>query len=72
MQRTTKKITVTDVINVMTKTGDVLNKQWEKNKDLKTVQASISAYGTAISAAKAQLIYKKLTGNPDSIEFFSE
>lgn len=61
---------VTDVINTMTGVGDTLKKAWEKNKDLKTIQTAISAYGVAIGAAKGQLIYKKLTGNPDSIKFF--
>jgi len=56
----------------MTGVGDTLNKQWEDSKDLKVCDLSIKAYSAAISAAKAQLIYKKLTGAPDEIEFLKK
>jgi len=69
MQKQSKKINVTNVIDTMSTVGDTLNTAWVKNKDLKTIQTAIQAYGTAVSAAKAQLIYKKLTGDPSSIEF---
>ena len=72
MQKSKKKITVSDVIERMTDVGDTLNKQWETSKDLKVCDLSIKAFSTAISAAKAQLIYKKLTGNPDEIEFLKK
>lgn len=72
MQNKKKKITVTDVINTMTDVGETLNKQWEDSKDLKVCDLSIKAYSTAISASKAQLIYKKLTGAPDEIEFLKK
>jgi hypothetical protein len=72
MQKSKKKITVSDVIERMTDVGDTLNKQWEESKDLKVCDLSIKAFSTAISAAKAQLIYKKLTGNPDEIEFLKK
>jgi hypothetical protein len=61
---------VTDVIAVTQNIGDTLATQFEKSKDLKVAQISLSAYKTAIGAAKAQVIYKKLTGNPQSINFF--
>jgi hypothetical protein len=41
-----------------------------KNNSRVVAQGALSAYKTAIGAAKAQLIYKKLTGTPTSIEFF--
>jgi len=72
MQKSKKKITVSDVIEKMTDVGDTLNKQWEESKDLKVCDLSIKAFSTAISAAKAQLIYKKLTGNPDEVEFLKK
>ena len=65
-----KTSTVTDVISVTQKIGDTLANQFNKSKDLKVAQISLSAYKTAINGAKAQVIYKKLTGNPDSISFF--
>ena len=65
-----KTVDVTDVIKVTQEIGDVLSSQYHISKDLKVAQGALSAYKTAISAAKAQLIYKKLTGTPASIEFF--
>ena len=44
---------------------------FEKNKDLKVANLSLNAYRTAISGAKAQLVYKKLTGTPGEIPFLS-
>jgi hypothetical protein len=50
--------------------GDKLATKFNEQKDLKVAQISLSAYKTAINAAKAQVIYKKLTGNPNAISFF--
>jgi hypothetical protein len=61
---------VTGIIEVTQQIGDTLATKFNKSNDLKVAQISLSAYKTAISAAKAQVIYKKLTGSPDSIEFF--
>jgi hypothetical protein len=69
MAKTVKTQTVTDVINVTRDMGDQLNNMFQKNKDLKVAALALSGYKTAINAAKAQVIYKKLTGNPGSIEF---
>ena len=60
----------TDVINVTRDMGDQLNNMYQKNKDLKVAALALSGYKTAVNTAKAQVIYKKLTGNPESIEFF--
>jgi hypothetical protein len=69
MAKTIKTVGVTDVINVTRDMGDQLNNMFQKNKDLKVAALALSGYKTAINAAKAQVIYKKLTGNPESIEF---
>jgi len=69
MAKTVKTQTVTDVINVTRDMGDQLNNMYQKNKDLKVAALALSGYKTAIQAAKTQVIYKKLTGNPGSIEF---
>ena len=61
---------VTDVIAVTQKIGDALATKFDSGKDLKVAQVSLSAYKTAIGAAKAQVIYKKITGNPEAIKFF--
>jgi hypothetical protein len=65
-----KTINVTDVINVTRDMGDSLATMYYSNKDLKVAGLALSGYKTAIGAAKAQIIYKKLTGSPETIEFF--
>lgn len=68
----TKKIkttTVKDVIAVTQSIGDNLASKFESSGDLKVCNLSLSAYKTAISAAKAQVIYKKLTGKPTKVPF---
>jgi len=72
MAKTIKTHTVTDVINVTRDMGDQLNNMFQKNKDLKVAGLALMGYKTAISAAKAQVIYKKLTGSPEVIEFFEK
>jgi hypothetical protein len=69
MAKKIKTINVTDVINVTRDMGDSLATKYEQSKDLKVAALSLDAYKTAISGAKCQLIYKKLTGDPDSIAF---
>lgn len=70
MSKKIKTMNVTDVIRVTQEIGDVLSNQYHTSRDLKVAQGALSAYKTAIGAAKAQLVYKKLTGTPSEIEFF--
>jgi len=70
MKHEIKTMNVADIISVTQKMGDTLANQYSISKDLKVAQLSLSAYKTAINGAKAQVIYKKLTGSPDSIKFF--
>jgi len=70
MAKTIKTNNVTDVINVTRDMGDSLNNMYQKTKDLKVAALALSGYKTAINAGKAQIIYKKLTGSPETIEFF--
>jgi hypothetical protein len=72
MGKTIKTNNVTDVINVTRDMGDQLNNMFQKNKDLKVAALAYQGYKTAISAAKAQIIYKKLTGSPETIAFFED
>jgi CHASE3 domain sensor protein len=66
----TETVTVDDVRIACQKIGDKLTKTYNKTADIKAAQAAVSAYGTAIAAVKAQLIYKKMTSSPSRIEFF--
>ena len=72
MPKVIKTSNITDVINVTRDMGDTLNNMFQKTKDLKVAHQSVDAYRTAINGAKAQLIYKKLTGSPESINFFED
>jgi len=68
-----KTVGVTDVMNVTRDIGDILaNKIDPNNVDLKIAETCLDAYKTTISASKAQLIYKKLTGNPGVIDFLEK
>lgn len=64
-----KTINIDDVREACQEIGDSVKDTFDKTKDLKAAQTAVSAYGTAISAAKTQLIYKKLTGTPAEIDF---
>ena len=70
--KTIKTKGVTDVINVTRDMGDQFNNMFQKNKDLKVAALAYQGYKTAIQAAKAQIIYKKLTGSPETIAFFED
>lgn len=67
-----KTKTISDVIDVTRDLGDTFTNAYNNNHDLKVAQTALNAYKTAISAAKTQLIYKKLTGTPGSIEFLEK
>lgn len=70
--RVVKTTTVSDVITITREMGDSLATKYERNGDLKVAAASLDAYKTAISGAKAQLIYKKITGKPGTIPFLED
>lgn len=67
-----KTLNVSDVIQVTKDIGDTLSTTFEKTKDIKVAEASLKAYGTAMTGAKTQLIYKKLTGKPGNIPFLED
>lgn len=64
-----KTNTITDVIKVTQDMGDELVTSYKENGDLKVATVALDAYKTAINGAKTQLIYKKLTGEPGTINF---
>jgi hypothetical protein len=65
-----KKSTMQRIADSTKQMGDTLNTSFKSNKDLKVAQMSLKAYNTAISANRAMLIYKKLTGTPEMLEDF--
>lgn len=52
------------------KIADTFAEKFEDNQDVKVGMAALTGYKIAIDAGKSQLIYKKLTGNPEKIPFF--
>ena len=66
----TKTVDITDVRQQCQNIGDKLKDNFDKTADLKTAQAAISAYATAINIVKTQVMYKRLTGTPGKIDFF--
>ena len=67
-----KKSACEQIMNATHQMGDTLNEQWKSNKSLKTANTAISAYGAAINAAKAMVIYQKTTNRLETIEFFEK
>jgi hypothetical protein len=65
----TKTYTINDVREACQNIGDKLKDNFDQTADLKAAQGAVSAYSTAINAAKTQLIYKKLTGQPAEVLF---
>jgi hypothetical protein len=72
MSKKTITKNVSDVIKVSQEIGDQVSDIWTETKDFKAAQTALAAYKTAIAAAKAQLIYKKLTGKPGTIKFLED
>lgn len=63
---------VSGVVEVSQKLGDALATDYNESKDLKFAQTALSAYKTAISGAKAQMIYKKMQSSNTKIKFFED
>lgn len=60
---------VRDIIDVTARIGDDHVDKYDKNGQSKDAQTALDAYKLCISASKAQLMYKKLTGDPVTISF---
>lgn len=62
--------TVADVRKQLEEIGIESKKVFDTNKDLLSGALAVKAFNGAINAAKTQLIYKRMTGAPETIEFF--
>lgn len=60
---------IDDVRRQLQSMGDTTSTMFNETRDLKVCQTAIVAYNAAINAAKTQLIYKKLTGEPAEMVF---
>lgn len=63
---------IKDVIDISRTIGDTLATVFAETGDIRVALVSLDGYKTAIAGAKAQLIYKKLTGVPGKIPFLEE
>jgi hypothetical protein len=61
---------VTDLANKSKSIGDSFDATFHATGDFRAGFGAIGSYRTVVSAMKALLIYKKLTGTPMEIEFF--
>ena len=67
-----KEKTFTHIVKTAIKQGDTLNERFEESGDLQVVKASQQSYRTAIQASKAQLMYKKMTGNSVELNYLKD
>jgi hypothetical protein len=67
---TSKTKNAEDVIKKSNGIGDQFNNMFQSNKDVKVGLAALAGYKVAVSASKELIKYKKLTGSPETIEFF--
>lgn len=67
---TSKTKNAEDVIKKSNGIGDQFNSMFQSNKDVKVGLAALAGYKVAVSASKELIKYKKLTGSPETIEFF--
>lgn len=70
--KTTSTTLTSDMIDVRQQCqilGDSYMDIHKSNKDLKVAHAALQAYGRVIKAVQVQLVYKKLTGSPEKIDF---
>lgn len=66
----TAEFGVTDLAKKSKFLGDSFDATFHATGDFRAGFGAIGSYRTVISAMKALLIYKKLTGTPMEIEFF--
>ena len=63
---------ISDIINITAEIGDDNANKYEETGQIKNAVVALDAYKTCISAVKTQLIYKKLTGDPETIKFLTK
>jgi hypothetical protein len=63
---------VKHVIKQTVEVGDKCVKKFNKTSDLGAAKVGLDAYKTAVRAAKAQIMYKRLTAGPKKIKFFED
>ena len=63
---------VGEIRDELVRIGDQANDAYKKNEDVATAKLAVAAYGQAINAAKTQVMYKRLTGQPGKMKFLED
>ncbi len=67
-----KTETISEVRTQLLTIADSTANVYEETNDLKAAELALKSYNGAVNAAKVQLMYKKLTGAPSTIDFLEE
>jgi hypothetical protein len=67
-----KTQTISEVRTQLLTIADSTANVYEETSDLKAAELALKSYNGAVNAAKVQLMYKKLTGAPSTIDFLEE
>ena len=68
----TSKLKIGTVRKNLIKIGEAAQKKYHATEDIKVAQTAIKAFDSAIRTARTQIMYKRLTGTPNKIEFLEE
>jgi len=67
-----KSVTISDVRVQLLNIADATAMLYDSTDDLKAAELALKSYNGAVNAAKVQLMYKKLTGAPNMIDFLED
>lgn len=67
-----KQPQIGEIRNKLIAIGDQTTADFHKNHDVKVGKLAVQAYGQAINAAKTQVMYKRLTGQPGKMKFLED
>jgi hypothetical protein len=67
-----KSVTISDVRMQLLNIADATAMLYDSTDDLKAAELALKSYNGAVNAAKVQIMYKKLTGSPGSIDFLED
>ncbi len=67
-----KKNNINNVRKSLLEIGNKAQKKYKVTDDINVAKTAIKAFDSAIRTARTQIMYKRLTGTPDKIEFLEE
>lgn len=72
MSNNKKKTQIGEVRDHLIAIGDQAGASYKQCSDVKVGKLAVAAYSGAINAAKTQVMYKRLTGQPDKMKFLED